>query len=72
VTTADSLRNAERAYRRAAARAEEARAARNRAVWDALDEGWTHARIADATGLTRARVGQIALSQVVPDDEEAK
>jgi hypothetical protein len=25
-----------------------------------MAEGWTHARISDATGLTRSRVGQIA------------
>jgi transcriptional regulator with XRE-family HTH domain len=33
---------------------------RNAAVREALREGWTHAQIAQATGLTRSRVGQIA------------
>jgi len=36
--------------------------ARSPLIRDALAEGWTHARIAEATGLTRARVGQIALT----------
>jgi DNA-binding NarL/FixJ family response regulator len=61
VTAAD-LKAAEARYQRAHRRAEEAREARNRAVCDALADGWTHARIAEATGLTRARVGQIALT----------
>lgn len=54
------LRNTQRAYERAAARAEDARLRRDQAVRDALAAGWTHARIADATGLTRGRVGQMA------------
>jgi hypothetical protein len=58
--TAAELRKAERAYQRAAAKAELARYRRNAAVRAALAEGWTHAAIADATGLTRGRVGQIA------------
>jgi hypothetical protein len=59
VTAAD-LRKAEARYQRAAARAEHARYQRNAAVRAALAEGWTHAAIAEATGLTRGRVGQIA------------
>jgi hypothetical protein len=59
--TADDLRDAEEYYRRTHRRAEEAREGRNAAVHAALDAGWTHARIAEATGLTRSRVGQIAL-----------
>jgi hypothetical protein len=58
--TADELRKIEARYQRAFRRSEEARAARNAAVREALGEGWTHARIAEATGLTRGRVGQIA------------
>jgi hypothetical protein len=58
--TAAELRKAERAYQRAAAKAELARYRRNAAVRAALDAGWTHAAIAEATGLTRGRVGQIA------------
>lgn len=34
---------------------------RNALVHQAIAEGWTHAQIAHATGLTRSRVGQIAL-----------
>jgi hypothetical protein len=58
--TAAELRKAEARYQRAFRRAEEAREARNAAVRAALDAGWTHAAIAEATGLTRGRVGQIA------------
>ena len=59
--TAAELRKAEARYQRAFRRAEEAREERNRLVLDALEAGWTHARIAEATGLTRGRVGQIAM-----------
>jgi hypothetical protein len=57
--TAEQLKKAEAAYRAASSRAETARAARNAAVAQALADGWTHAQIAEATGLTRSRVGQI-------------
>ena len=59
VTTED-LRAAEDAYREIAERAEQAREYRNQTVRAALAAGWTHAKIAEATGLTRGRVGQIA------------
>jgi hypothetical protein len=59
VTAAD-LEHAELRYRKAAARAEEWRETRNRLVREALASGWTHARISEATGLSRGRVGQIA------------
>jgi hypothetical protein len=58
--TAAELRKVERAYQRAAARAEQLRQERNAAVRQALDAGWTHQAIRDATGLSRGRVGQIA------------
>lgn len=58
--TRDVLRKAEAAHRAASRRSDEKREARNRAVRDALAAGWTHAQIAEATGLTRGRVGQIA------------
>lgn len=57
--TADELRKAEVRYERAARRAEEAREARNAAVRAALADGWTHAQVAEATGLSRGRVGQL-------------
>jgi hypothetical protein len=59
VTTTE-LRKAERAYQRAQRRAEETREARNATVLAALDAGMTHAKIAEATGLTRGRIGQLA------------
>ncbi len=61
--TPAELQKAEARYQRAFRRAEEAREARNNAVHAALQEGWTHARIAEATNLTRARIGQIALTK---------
>lgn len=57
---ATDLRKAEARYRRAFSLAEEARQIRNAMVRMALTEGWTHARISAATGLTRGRIGQIA------------
>jgi hypothetical protein len=59
--TATELHEAEARYRRAFRRSEVERQARNAAIREALVQGWTHAQIAEATGLTRARVGQIAL-----------
>jgi CRP-like cAMP-binding protein len=61
--TADQLRKAEARYQRAFRRSETEREARNAAVLAAIEAGWTHAKIAEATGLTRARVGQIALQR---------
>jgi hypothetical protein len=63
--TADELRRAETRYQRAFRRYEAEREARNAAVRAAVAEGWTHAQIAAATGLTRARVGQLALATAV-------
>jgi hypothetical protein len=59
--TPGELRKAEAAYRAASRRFEKAREKRNATIRQAIAEGWTHARIAEATGLTRSRVGQIAL-----------
>jgi hypothetical protein len=59
---AEELRETETRYQRAFARSEAERQARNAAVRAALQAGWTHARISEATGLTRARVGQLALA----------
>lgn len=58
--TATELRKAEVAYQAASRRYKQATDARNAAIAKAVADGWTHAKIADATGLTRARVGQIA------------
>jgi hypothetical protein len=57
----ESLELAERDYRDACGRVEELRQVRNELVHAALAGGWTHAEVARATGLTRARIGQIAL-----------
>ena len=58
--TPEELRKAEARYQRAFRVSEARREARNAAVREALAEGWTHAAIAAATGLTRGRVGQLA------------
>lgn len=65
--SAAALANAEARYQRAHTRAERARHARNHLIHTALGAGWTHARIAHATGLTRARVGQLALTGTMLD-----
>jgi DNA-binding NarL/FixJ family response regulator len=57
--TSAELRKAEAAYRSAFRRSETARLRRNAAVREALAEGWTHAAIAEATGLSRGRINQI-------------
>jgi DNA-binding NarL/FixJ family response regulator len=57
--TPDDLQKAEARYQRAFRRAEEARTERNRLILAALAAGWTHARIAEATGMSRGRVSQI-------------
>lgn len=57
--TAEDLREAEVAYRAASVDQEAARQRRNELVRQALAEGWTHAQVAAATGLTRGRIGQI-------------
>jgi hypothetical protein len=63
MTTYDiHLRHAEASYRDASARAEEFREKRNEVVLAALKDGWTHAQVAEITGLTRGRIGQIATS----------
>lgn len=41
----------------------DAEAVRDAAILEAVAEGWTHAQISEATGLTRARIGQIALTR---------
>lgn len=65
--TPEELRKIEARYQRASKRAEEAREARNAAVREALAEGWTHAAISEATGLSRGRIGQIATASPQAD-----
>lgn len=59
--TAEDLRKAEARFQRAFRRSESEREERNQLVRQAIAAGWTHAQVAEATGLTRSRVGQIAL-----------
>jgi hypothetical protein len=61
--TADHIRQAEARYQKAHTRSERAREQRNATIHQALAEGWSHAQIAEASGLTRSRVGQIALTE---------
>ena len=58
--TVAELRKAEARYRRAFAHSESEREARNQTVRAAIAAGWSYSQIAAATGLTKARVGQIA------------
>ena len=58
------LHKAEARYQRTSRRSEQARQQRNDLVRQALAAGWTHAEIAEATGMSRGRVGQLA--QVPP------
>lgn len=58
MTLAEKLKVTERHYRWAAETADKAREKRNEAVREALNAGWSHARIAEATGLSRGRISQ--------------
>ena len=60
--TTQELQKAEAVYEAASRQFEKAREERNAKIRQAVQEGWTHAQIAQATGLTRSRVGQIALT----------
>jgi transcriptional regulator with XRE-family HTH domain len=57
--TADKLRNAMAGWRRAELRQTTLRVQRDDTIRAAIATGWTHAAIAEATGLTRGRVNQI-------------
>jgi hypothetical protein len=57
--TIASLRNAQRAYERAAEKAERAREQRDAFVRAALEDRIPHKDIMAATGLSRARLAQI-------------
>jgi DNA-binding NarL/FixJ family response regulator len=58
--TLAELRKVERAYRRSALRTEQLRAQRNAAILSAIAAGLRHSQIADATDLSRGRIGQLA------------
>lgn len=55
-----TLKQAAGAHRRAAAKAERLMLERDELIVQALNQGLTHAQIAEATGLTRGRIGQLA------------
>lgn len=57
-----ALALAEQDFREAVERVEELRQVRNDNVRTAIAQGWTHAQIAQATGLTRGRIGQLAVT----------
>lgn len=61
--TTDQLRKAEAQYASALHTYETLRKRRNKLVREALNAGWTHAQISEATGLSRSRIGQIALTK---------
>jgi hypothetical protein len=54
------LRRTERGFERAASKADALREQRNQAVLAALGAGLTYDEVAQATGLNRSRIGQIA------------
>ena len=54
------LATSARRYEAARARAIILARARDALIQQALADGWTHAQIAKATGLTRGRIGQLA------------
>jgi hypothetical protein len=58
--TAQHLKDLEFCYRHVQGQADVAREERNAGIREALESGWTHAQIAEATGLTRGRIGQLA------------
>jgi DNA-binding NarL/FixJ family response regulator len=68
----NELRRAEAAYRRAARAVEDRRRARNQLVRRALTQGWTHAAIAEETGLSRGRINQIAKTSEGPSGPAGK
>src|SRR4051794_3448279 len=74
--TATELRRTERVYRGSVKSRDEAFDKRNIAVHAALVEGWSQAAIAEEMGLSRGRVGQIAMMirrvRFLADDPEGR
>lgn len=62
-TTGARLRRTARTARASAETAEDDRAARDQAIWDAETGGWTQRQIADATGLHQTTVADICAKQ---------
>jgi hypothetical protein len=72
--TAAELREADARYQEAFTVYEEAREARNAAIREAIVAGMNHREIAEASNLTRGRIGQFAaqLERVVTYSEPAR
>ena len=68
---AGQLTESEIRYRAVADAHERARTERNGMVGEALRRGWSHSEVALATGLSRARVGQIAQPQDADTDQRS-
>jgi hypothetical protein len=62
---ARELKEAEKVYATAELRYEGAKQHRDELIWKALAQRWTYADVAEITGLSRQRIGQIA--QQAPD-----
>jgi hypothetical protein len=60
VTLERKLHDTARRVRTTTQASNKAREDRDAAVREALKAGWTHAKIAETTGMTRGRVGQLA------------
>lgn len=56
--TAEDLRRVDAEWKAAQANDKTKAAERRRVIRQALAEGWTHARVAEALGVTRGRIGQ--------------
>ena len=61
--TMERLASQVASHRRVSALLDRATHERDEAIRAAVADGMTHAQIAEVTGLTRARVGQIALAK---------
>ena len=55
-----NLRSAGDAFAAASRQAEEQRQRRNRLIQEAVVAGWTQEQIAEASGVSRSRIGQIS------------
>jgi DNA-directed RNA polymerase specialized sigma24 family protein len=60
---AETLQKLQEAHERAAAAFKQTREERDAAILAAIEADWSYSRIAEATGLNRSRIGQIALGQ---------
>ena len=63
VVTPEELRDAHHRYLAAFAVYEQAQADRVAAIREALDEGWSHARIAEVLGVSRGRISQFVVTK---------